>query len=97
MIRRVSQYNYPRDGLPISRIDRLPKWIAAYQSAYYQTKATGKPMLGSEPRVTISVSTDQELVDMIEVAGLTRSQCFEHGARSLLERAPVYNPKDLIS
>jgi hypothetical protein len=87
---------YPRDGLPISRINRSSKWISAYQTAYYQAKATGKPMMGNELRITISVSTDRELVDAIEVAGLTRSQCFEHGARSLLETVPTYNPKDLI-
>jgi len=72
---------YPRPGLPISREGREPLWISAYQESYYQPKAEGRPMLGNEPRVTISVTVDRQLLEQADLLGINRSAALEVGLK----------------
>lgn len=76
---------YPRTGLPISRDRRSDYWITAYQSAYYQPKSLGRPMLGNEPVVTISVTCDRQIVEDLGLADISRSAALTYGARSMLQ------------
>jgi hypothetical protein len=80
---------YPRPGLPISRNGRSDYWIAAYQGAYYQPKSTGRPMLGDEPVVTISVTCDRQIVTELERAGISRSEAFACGAKHLIGKVLI--------
>lgn len=66
------------------RLVRSPKWIEAYQAAYYQTKPNGRPMLGSALRVTFSVTAERSLIDKIDAAGISRAAAFEAGCKALL-------------
>jgi hypothetical protein len=88
---------YPRSDRPIGRGNPSPEWIEAYQEAYKNApKAVGRPMIGDEPRVTISVIADRGLVDAVRAAGIPRADCFEVGARSLLleqQKLTLNNPK----
>lgn len=83
----ISRNLYPREGLPISR-ERGDVWVRAYQSAYYQTKSQGRPMLGDAPRVTVMVSVDRETLAEIDRLGVSRSDVFAAGARVLLSITP---------
>ncbi|NJM74881.1 MAG: hypothetical protein HC852_02815 [Acaryochloridaceae cyanobacterium RU_4_10] len=77
---------YPRQGLPISRKGRSNVWIEHYQRGYYQAKTTGRPMLGDEPVITISVSCDRRLLEELDLAGIGRSDAFVRGANVLLDQ-----------
>ncbi len=77
---------YPRLGLPVSREGRSKAWVEYYQRGYYQAKSTGRPMLGDEPVITISVSCDRRLIEQLDFSGISRADAFAYGANVLLER-----------
>lgn len=74
--------DYPREGRPISR-DRGEVWVRAYQSAYYQHRSQGRPMLGDSPTVTISVCVDRGALQQAESAGFSRGDVFAAGINTL--------------
>jgi hypothetical protein len=77
---------YPRPGLPISREGRSKVWVEHYQRGYYQAKSTGRPMLGDEPVITISVTCDRRLVERLDLSGISRADAFACGAIALLDQ-----------
>lgn len=77
---------YPREGLPISRIDREQDWIDGYQLAYYQdAAAVGRPAWGEAQRVQTSVTLDRALLETADLAGINRSQACDLGLALLTQ------------
>lgn len=84
---------YPREGLPISRDSRSALWIESYQQGYYQHRTVGRPNLGDETKVTISVCLDREIVEAIDSKRgdqLSRSALIE----DLLINALCFKPEN---
>lgn len=78
---------YPRLGLPMDRTDRHEQYILGYQSGYYQHRSRpGQPMHGNEPKITISVSVDRALWQLIINRGIKPSTAAELGLQIYVDR-----------
>ena len=86
--------SYPRPGLPISREGRSKIWVEHYQRGYYQSRSTGQPMLGDEPITKIFVQCDRQLIEQLDLAGISRADAFACGAKALLEQLKAITELD---